>query len=127
MGGREGGGGGGRGRGEAGVRSTAEAASRMSSGVTTAGIGWPGLRWEYSVRFHSIHACQSCGAWGIGEPTGGGGDVGGGGELCFPSTEEIEGEGEGTREDAADSRATRALARVIAAAIISSVDIGGAQ
>ena len=107
------------------MRSAAEAALRMSSSVTMAGTGRPRLCWEYSVCFHSIHARQSCGAWGIGEPTGGGGDVGGGGELHFPSTEEIEGEGEGIREDAADSRAARASARVIAPAIISSVDIGG--
>ena len=51
--------------------------------------------------------------------------MGGGGELRFPSTEETEGEGEGTREDAADSRAARASVRAIAAAIISSSDIGG--
>ena len=51
--------------------------------------------------------------------------MGGGGELCFPSTEEIEGEGEGTREDAADSRAARASACAITTAIASSVDIGG--
>ena len=61
----------------------------------------------------------------MGEPTGGGGEVGGGGELRFPSTEEMEGEGEGTREEAAESRAARASACAIAAAIASSADLGG--
>ena len=51
--------------------------------------------------------------------------MGGGRELRFPSTEEIDGEGEGTREDAADIRVAWASARAIAAAIISSSDIGG--
>ena len=61
----------------------------------------------------------------MGDPTGGRGEVGGGGELCFPSTEEIEGEGEGTREDAADSWAAWASVRIIATAIASLADIGG--
>ena len=51
--------------------------------------------------------------------------MGGGGELRFPSTEEIEGEGEGTREDAADRQAAQASACAIAAVIISLSDIGG--
>ena len=63
----------------------------------------------------------------MGELTRGGGDVGGGGELHFPSTEETEGEGEGMQEEAVDSRAAWASARVIAAAIASLADIGGAQ
>ena len=83
----------------------------MSSGMTTAGTGQPGLRTEYVARFHSIHARQSCGADGTGEPTGGGGEVGGGGELRLLRTEEAEGEGEGTRVEAADCIAAALASR----------------
>ena len=39
----------------------------------------------------------------MGEPTGGGGEVGGGGEERFPRTEVIEGEGDGARVEVADA------------------------
>ena len=61
----------------------------------------------------------------MGEPTRGGGEVGGGGELRFPSTEETEGEGEGTREEATECQSDRASMRAIAAAMASSGSVGG--
>ena len=39
----------------------------------------------------------------MGEPTRGGGEVGGGGEERFPRMEVIEGEGDGARVEAADT------------------------
>ena len=68
---------------------------------------------------------QSCGACGTGDPTRGGGEVGGGGELRLPRTDVTEGEGEGARMEAWDRRAGRASQQAIAAAISSSADIGG--
>ena len=61
----------------------------------------------------------------MGEPTGGGGEVGGGGELRLLSTEVIEGEGEGTCVEATDSRAALVFQRRMNAAIASSAVLGG--
>ena len=47
----------------------------------------------------------------MGEPTGGGGKVGGGGEERFPRTEVIEGEGDGARVEVADAIKAVFLAR----------------
>ena len=63
----------------------------------------------------------------MGEPTGGRGEVGGGGELRLPSTEMIEGEGEGTREEAVDRQAARASKQMSDAAIASSAVARGVQ
>ena len=93
--------------------------------MTTAGTGRPGLQVEYSAHFHSIHARQSCSACWMGEPTGGRGEVGGGGELRLPSTDVIEGEGEGARVEAADRRAILASRRRMYAAIASLGFAGG--
>ena len=80
------------------------------------------------MHLHSIHACQSCGACGTGDPTGGGGNVGGGGELRLPRTEVIEGEGEGARVEATDIQAALASQRRITTAIASLVFArGGAE
>ena len=39
----------------------------------------------------------------MGDPIGGGGEVGGGGEEHFPRTEVVEGEGDGAQVEAADT------------------------
>ena len=106
-----------------GVGLVAKAVLCKSSGMMTARTGQPRLHSEKSVHFHSIHTHQSCGAWGTGEPTGGRGEVGGGGEVHLLRTNVIEGGGDGARvEPALDSmRAKWAVAWAIAA---STVDIG---
>ena len=61
----------------------------------------------------------------MGEPTGGGGEVGGGGELRLPRTELIDREGEGARVEAVDSRAALASECRITTAIASLAFAGG--
>ena len=47
----------------------------------------------------------------MGEPTRGGGEVGGGGEECFPRMEVIEGEGDGAWVEVANTFKVAFLAR----------------